>query len=42
VNVAAARGLGLHALQFHSVEVSGGRLAEQFELPAIEALKVQG
>ncbi|OHD22968.1 MAG: hypothetical protein A2V99_02635 [Spirochaetes bacterium RBG_16_67_19] len=41
-NVAAARGQGLHALEFHSVEVSGGRLAEQFELPAIEALKVQG
>jgi putative hydrolase of the HAD superfamily len=42
VNVAAARGLGLHALEFHSVEASAGRLAEQFELPAIDALKVQG
>jgi putative hydrolase of the HAD superfamily len=42
VNVSAARGLGMHALEFHSVEVSGGRLAGQFELPAIEALKVQG
>jgi putative hydrolase of the HAD superfamily len=42
VNVAAARGLGLHALQFHSVESSGAGLAEGFELPAIEALKVQG
>jgi putative hydrolase of the HAD superfamily len=42
VNVAAARGLGLHALEFHSVEASGGALAEQFELPAIEPLKVQG
>lgn len=41
VNVAAARGLGMHALEFHSVEVSGGKLAGQFELPAIEALKVQ-
>jgi putative hydrolase of the HAD superfamily len=42
VNVAAARGLGLNALQFHSVETSGGRLAEEFELPAIEPMKVQG
>jgi len=42
VNVAAARGLGLHALEFHSVEASAGRLAGQFELPAIDALKVQG
>ncbi len=42
VNVAAARALGLHALEFHSPEVSGGRLAEGFELPAIEPLKVQG
>jgi len=42
VNVAAARGLGLHALEFHSVEASAGRLAEQFALPAIDALKVQG
>jgi putative hydrolase of the HAD superfamily len=42
VNVAAARGLGLHALEFHTVETSGGRLAEEFELPALEPLKVQG
>lgn len=41
-NVAAARALGLHAFEFHSVQNSGGRLAEGFELPAIEALKVQG
>jgi putative hydrolase of the HAD superfamily len=42
VNVAAARSLGLHALEFHSVEASGGRLIEQFELPALEPLGVQG
>jgi putative hydrolase of the HAD superfamily len=42
VNVSAARSLGIHALEFHSAEVSGGRLAEQFELPAIEPLRVQG
>jgi putative hydrolase of the HAD superfamily len=40
VNVEAARRVGLHALEFHSPEVSGGRLAEGFELPAIEPLKV--
>ncbi len=42
VNVAAARSLGMHAQEFHTVEASGGRLAEQFELPALEPLKVQG
>jgi putative hydrolase of the HAD superfamily len=42
VNVAAARSLGIHALEFHSVEVSGGRLNEHFELPALEPLGVQG
>ena len=42
VNVAAARSLGIHALQFHTVEASAERLAEQFELPEIEPLKVQG
>jgi putative hydrolase of the HAD superfamily len=42
VNVAAARSLGIHALQFHSAEVSGGRLTEQFELPALEPLEVAG
>ncbi len=42
VNVEAARSLGMHAQEFHTVEASGGRLAEQFELPAIEPLKVQG
>ena len=41
-NVTAARDLGLHALRFHTVETSGGRLAEEFELPALEPLKVQG
>ena len=42
VNVSAARSLGIHALEFHSAEVSGGNLAEQFELPAIEPLQVRG
>jgi putative hydrolase of the HAD superfamily len=42
VNVEAARSLGIHALEFHSAEVSGARVAEQFELPAIEPLKVRG
>lgn len=42
VNVSAARSLGIHALEFHSAEVSGGSLAEQFELPAIELLNVRG
>ncbi len=42
VNVEAARALGLHALEFHSPEVSGGRLAEGFELPALNHVKVRG
>ncbi len=41
-NVAAARALGLHALQFHSVESSGAELAEGFALPALQPLRVQG
>ena len=36
VNVAAARSLGIHALEFHTAEVSGGALAEGFELPALQ------
>jgi putative hydrolase of the HAD superfamily len=40
-NVAAARTLGLHALQFHSVESSRAEMAKGFELPAIQAQRVQ-
>ena len=41
-NVAAARALGMHALQFHTVETSGGAVGEQFELPPIEPMKAAG
>jgi putative hydrolase of the HAD superfamily len=41
VNVEAARSVGMHALEFHSAEVSAAMLAERFELPAIEPLGVR-
>jgi putative hydrolase of the HAD superfamily len=42
VNVAAARGQGLHALEFRSMEDLSRKLAGEFDLPELEPVQVRG